>query len=468
MNDDALSQFFRELASSNVAILSINMEENGTLIARLQGVLQGFESTKDLEALVEKQKLQGGNWTRFNIMVTSFLKFCRDVDPWSLWRSSDLIFIYYQDLTNCLLNDNFPVDKLVTLFQETTEYVVPLAKQLDIQYNVLGTRKYQFLSHVASVITKLFNSIKPRFEEPAVSFNELLRKQQILLYTANKLNNIYMRIESPASCANIFKNVKPKSAIQNFSQFPVNEQVEYRYLLGRYYLLNHRVSNAFHQLNSAFGLLAVTSLKASRNNEPVSSAVKRNLQRILKYLLPAGILFGKLPSASFSAQVSPQLSEQYIKLVNAIQAGCFLRFHHWLAQNETILREQKLFILLLEKVPLLIYRNLIRRVILEICLPRRQNKISYALLERALQISLGSANEMQQTKLIYTAINVPGNIPNVLESLINLTLLKANCFPLSAQCVFPKTTNISDVFPPINEKLVALFPLNTDDSWLDE
>lgn len=169
MNDDALSQFFRELASSNVAILSINMEENGTLIARLQGVLQGFESTKDLEALVEKQKLQGGNWTRFNIMVTSFLKFCRDVDPWSLWRSSDLIFIYYQDLTNCLLNDNFPVDKLVTLFQETTEYVVPLAKQLDIQYNVLGTRKYQFLSHVASVITKLFNSIKPRFEEPAVS-----------------------------------------------------------------------------------------------------------------------------------------------------------------------------------------------------------------------------------------------------------------------------------------------------------
>ncbi|KAM3164510.1 PCI domain-containing protein [Lachancea thermotolerans] len=460
MEGDSLKQFFDEVSKGDLSLLNVILEQNGTLIARLQLVLQKYDSDEDIEALVEKQKLHGGSWTRFNILMTSFLKLCRDLNPWSLWESSDLIYTYYQDLTNCLLNDSFPVDNLVTLFQTTTEYIVPLSRQLDANYLALGTRQHQFLAHVSSIITKLFNSIKPRFEEPAVSFESLPRKQQILLYTANKLNNIYMRIDSSSSCANIFKNVKPKSAIQHFSQFPLREQVEYRYLLGRYYLLNHRVSNAFHQLNSAFGMLITTY-----RSKECPPAVQRNLQRILKYLLPAGILFGKMPSIQFCAQLSQNLASSYQQLATAVKTGNFASFHNWLNENEAVLRRQNLLILLLEKVPLLIYRNLVRRVVIDFCFPQTLNKISYEILEHALAMSLGNP---PLSKPIYTAINVPEDIPNVLETLVNLTLLKANCFPLSKQCVFPKTQNINDIFPEVNRRLVALYPLNAEDAWLDD
>ncbi|SCU93923.1 LAME_0F05468g1_1 [Lachancea meyersii CBS 8951] len=454
-----LSQLFDSLMTGNFACLSVNLNQNGRFVAELQAELQNIRTDKELEAMVENQKFEKGKWTRFNILVVSYLKFCQNVNPWSVWESSDLIFNYYQDLTNCLLNDSFPVDPLVTLFQDTTEYVIPLARELDSNYRELGTRQHQFLAHVSSVITKLFNSIKPRYEEPALRFDELPRKQQILLYTANRLNSIYMQIDSPASCANIFKNVKPKSAIQNFSQYPGRERIEYRYLLGRYYMLNHRVSNAFHQLNSAFALLIKCSAQTAGN-----AAVQRNKQRILRYLLPAGILFGKMPTPEICQLHGREMAQKYLALSHIVKSGSLHRFHVWLAQNEHELRRKGLLLVLLEKCPLLIYRSLIRRVIIDFCFPSDTNKISYSFLANGVQFSLGS---LQGLKPIYSAIHAPENVANVLESLVNLGLFKANCFPLSEQCVFPKTDKIDYIFPSVNERLVAFFPLNSDDFWLD-
>ncbi|CEP61224.1 Thp1p LALA0_S02e09538g [Lachancea lanzarotensis] len=458
-----LAQFLHSIESGDLGCLDINLNQNGRLIAELQAELQNGINDKDIEAIIENKKFEGGKWTRFNMLIANFIRFCRDVNPWSLWESSDLIFNYYQDLTNCILNDNFPVDPLVTNFQHTTEYVIPLARELDSSYRELGTRKHQFLTHISSVVTKLFNSIKPRYEKPAAPFEDLPRKQQILLYTANKLNNIYMQIDSPASCANIFKNVKPKSAIESFSQYPVREQIEYRYLLGRYYMLNHRVSNAFHQLNSAFNLL----VKFTAHTAALDPSVQRNKQRILRFLLPVGILFGKTP-ANLENQLhggENDAIQNYLELSHIVKTGCLHRFHVWMAKNEDKLRRQRLLLLILEKCPLLIYRSLIRRAIADFCFPNDSNKISYSFLEIALKFSLGLE---QGLKPIYTMVHVPANISNALESLVNIGLMKANCFPVSQQCVFPKTNKIDSVFPSVNEKLVAFFPLNSDDVWLDD
>ncbi|SCU91554.1 LAFA_0F04456g1_1 [Lachancea sp. 'fantastica'] len=457
-----VAQFLSSIESGDLGCLNINLNQNGRLVAELQAELLNGLSDKDIEAFVENRRFEGGKWTRFNMLIVSFMRYCKDVNPWSLWESSDLIFNYYQDLTNCILNDNFPVDPLVTIFQSTTEYVIPLARELDSKYREIDTREHQFLTHISSVVTKLFNSIKPRYEKPTVRFEELPQKQQILLYTANKLNNIYMQIGSPASCANIFKNVKPKSAIESFSQYPVHEQIEYRYLLGRYYMLNHRVSNAFHQLNSAYSLLVKYTA-----NTAADPSVQRNKQRILRFLLPVGILFGKTPmnlEHQFLHGSGSESTHKYLELSHIVKSGCLRRFHVWMAQHEDELRRQKLLLLLLEKCPLLIYRSLFRRVIVDFCFSNDSNKISYAFLEIALRISLGSP---QGLKPIYTMVHVPENVPNALESLVNIGLMKANCFPLSKQCVFPKAKKIDFIFPSVNEKLVAFFPFNGDDVWLD-
>ncbi|SCW01610.1 LAFE_0E03444g1_1 [Lachancea fermentati] len=454
-----LNQFFQELHNGNDTVLSIDIAANGQLIANLQNHLQNTQDDM-MSSLVEKAKLHNGSWTRYNILVVSFLKFCRDVDPWSLWESFDLVFDYYQSLSNCLLNDSYPLESLVPLFKLTTDIVIPLAARLDENHEALGTRKHQFLAHVSSIISKVFNSVKPKFEEISSRFEDLPEKQKVLLYVSNRLNNIYMRIDSSSSCANIFKNVKPKSTIQRFSQFPIREQIEYRYLLGRYYLLNHRVSNAFHQLNRCFEMLA--------SQQTVTPALRRNMHRVLNYLIPAGILFGKVPSMQMVAQVSPELARSYTPLIHIVCEGNLAAFHCWLAEHETSLRARRLLLLLLEKMPMLLYRNLVRRVVLLVAFPQNLNKISYQAVENAIRISLGPPDRLARLPIIYRTIHAPENVGNVLETLVTLTFLKANCFPLSGQCVFRKTANIRDIFPNINEKLVILFPLNNEDSWLDE
>ena len=40
--------------------------------------------------------------------------------------------------------------------------------------------------------------------------------------------------------------------LAHFNEYQVDQQIEYRYLLGRYYLLNSQVHNAFVQFNEAF------------------------------------------------------------------------------------------------------------------------------------------------------------------------------------------------------------------------
>lgn len=454
-----LEQLFQQLHQNNVSVLSVDLGKNGRFVASLQQHLQANNTTPgQLETLVENQAFHGGSWSRFNILIVSFLKYCKDVNPWSLWESSDLVFNYYQDLSNCLLNDSYSLENLVGLFKDTSDYVIPLASRLDQHYQTMGTKQYQFLTHVSSIISKLFNSTKARFDEPSKSFGELPGKQKILLYIVNRLNNIYFKIDSASSCSNIFKNTKHKSMVERFSEYPAREQVEYRYLLGRYYLLNHRISDSFHQLNSAFQMLA--------GQTTVSPQLQRNMYRVLKYLLPTGILFGKVPATAMVARVSTELAQMYSGLIRVVKEGNIGGFNQWLFTNEQLLRRDKLLLVLLEKLPILIYRNLIRRVIATVVIPQGSNKIPYQLIEHAVRFSTGPSHAGMSP--IYNTIHSSGNVENILVTLINLSLFRGNCFPLNRMCVTMKTNNVNDIFPRVNEKIVAKFPLNNDDSWLDE
>ncbi|EDO16277.1 hypothetical protein Kpol_1053p13 [Vanderwaltozyma polyspora DSM 70294] len=379
-----LSSFFNDLSNGLFINLSLDLAVNGRIVSQLQSELQNYSNgnainDKSLESLVESQSFQfyksgKSEWTRFNIMVVSFLRYCRDVNPWSLSESYDLIFQFYSDLNNCLLNDNYPIDPLVPIYQAATEYIIPVASKLDDHYMVLHTRKHQFLSHCSSIISKLFNSIKPSrsidgetiMSEP--SFDQLPGKQKILLYLVNKLNNIYFKIGSPQLCSNIFKNFKPKSMVTIFSEFPVKEQVEYRYLLGRYYILNNKIVDAFIQLNNAFLMLSsvadVLNIKIEN-----SSPLKRNINRILKYLVPVGLMMNKLPKFWIVSKIDVNLANKYKELSDCVRTGNIKGLNGWLKLYEAELRKDHLLLILIEKLPMLTYRYLIRKVVLEYTMP---------------------------------------------------------------------------------------------------
>ncbi|CCK72465.1 Thp1p KNAG_0K01000 [Huiozyma naganishii CBS 8797] len=451
-------QFFHSLSIEDYGILCVDLNVNGSHIAALQSnlQLQNLDNAA-IEDLVERQKFYKGKWTRFNIMVASYLKFCRDLDPWSVWASSDMIFQYYSDLNNCLLNDSYPLDNLIDVYLQNTEYVLSIAQKLDNNYRSLNTRKFQFMSYVSSVISKLFNSIKPNKStdggEAIIS-----KKQQTLLYLVNKLNNIYFKIKSPQLCSNIFKNFKPKSDVKNFGQFPVNQQIEYRYLLGKYYLFNARITNAFVQLNSAYSLLA--GFSGSRN-----PAILRNLRRLLRYLIPVGLIIGKLPNVGIVAQVYPELAQMYRPLIQAARSGNIFALNEWFRHNELELRQRQLLLILVEKLPMITYRYLLRRVIQIRSSVENTNRLSYDVLQKAFELAIQDNGNKRHD--IYDGIHDSKNAENVLVTLINLGYFRGNCFPLLQLCVFQRTENIDEVLPSVTEKIIAMFPLNNEDAWLD-
>ncbi|EJS41856.1 thp1p [Saccharomyces arboricola H-6] len=450
-------QVLDQLSRGNFAQLTMNLSQNGHELAVLQGQLGGSDD-KQLEALVEQQSAMP-NDTRFKIMCTSYLKYARDVDPWSVWSSSDVIFEFYQCLINCLINDNAPhIDALIPVATRETEFIITLAHRLDSFHLQLRTRKHQFLSHISSILSRLFNSTKP--PRGNMSRANIPGKQRILLYLVNKLNNIYFRIESPQLCSNIFKNFQPKSMLAHFNEYEIDQRIEYRYLLGRYYLLNSQVHNAFVQFNEAFESLLSLPL--------TNQAIIRNGSRILNYLIPAGLVMGKIVKwESLRPFVAQETIDNWNTLYRYVRFGNIHGVNLWLSQNERHLCARQLLLVLLEKLPMITYRNLVKMVIKIWTTEWCQNKLPYSLLERALQLSIGQTYEglTAQQVTIYNGIHSAKNVENMLVTLINLGFLRANCFPQLQLCVVKKTTLIQEIVPPVNERIVKMFPAQSHVLW---
>lgn len=142
---DKFSQLLDQLGRGNFTQLTLNLSQNGQEIAILQQQLAGSDD-KQLDKLVEQHPAMP-NDTRFKMMCISYLKYSRDVDPWSVWSSSDLIFEFYQCLINCLINDNAPhIEALIPVAIRETEFIIALAHKLDSFHLQLHTRNHQFLS----------------------------------------------------------------------------------------------------------------------------------------------------------------------------------------------------------------------------------------------------------------------------------------------------------------------------------
>lgn len=488
MQQYTLNSFYNDISNKKFQVLKLDLSKNGYIIAALQSQLysrscdksthddgSSHYDTQKLQDMVESNNFYSGKWTRFNMMIVSFLEYCQNIDPWSSWNSCDVIFQFYSDLNNCILNDTYPVDELIDIFIENTEYIIPFAELLDSNYRYLQIKKFQFLSYTSSIISKTFNSIKSQHPNSSSNQNHntilnqsnftISKKQQILLYLVNKLNNIYFKIQSPQLCSNIFRNFRPKSSIKNFNEYPVWQQIEYRYLLGRFYLLNKRVSNSFVQLNTSFNLL-FKSYQIMNILDDLRS--KRNLQRILKYLIPLGIIMGKLPNLNFVSKflIDEENNLNYRELLQYVRSGNIFMMNQWLKSNEIILRKRNLFLILLEKLPMLTYRYLLRRVIQIWSIEQQLNRLPYDIFEKCLKVSIQD-NDTSDNINIFNSIHKSKNVENILVTLINLGYLRGNCFPLLQLCVFQRTTDINNILPPIENRMLSMFPLNHEDSWLD-
>ena len=113
-------------------------------------------------------------------------------------------------------------------------------------------------------------------------------------------------------------------------------------------------------------------------------------------------------------------------------------------------------LLLLEKLPIVVFRFLIKRLLTNVIDVEQGNRIPYSLVLRGLQYSVRIEASDADPVTIYNGIHHPDTVEsaeNVLVTLINLGFLRANCFPQMKLCVFQKNTPVKEVMPRVDQRI---------------
>mmetsp|Transcript_10219 Transcript_10219/g.33735 ORF Transcript_10219/g.33735 Transcript_10219/m.33735 type:complete len:237 (-) Transcript_10219:344-1054(-) len=193
--------------------------------------------------------------------------------------------------------------------------------------------------------------------------------------------------------------------------FPRGDVVTYRFFVGRLRMFEDQYAPAEAHLAYAFA-------RCDRRSP-------RNKRAILEFLLPVRLRRGSFPDAALLRKYG---LATLAPLVDAVRRGDLRAFHAALDANRRAFVERGTF-LLLEKVEVLVYRNLVKKVFL---LEGKAAQIKLPVLRRALAF-LGSdvdADEVEciLANLIYKGL-VKGYISHQKQTLV---LSKKDPFPLSA------------------------------------
>lgn len=183
-----------------------------------------------------------------------------------------------------------------------------------------------------------------------------LTKRKGTLCVINHLFKVYFRINNIRRCVDLIKNVETPGFLP-LKKFPVSHVVTYRFFVGRVEMFESRYDTALNHLTFAY--------------EKCPPKFFRNKRLILLYLVPVNLSFGKFPSS--------KLLEKYklgplIPLCRSIKLGDLKSFNKSLKFHADWLIHKGIF-LILEKLKLITYRNLFRKIVNT--LNTTQVKLSY-------------------------------------------------------------------------------------------
>lgn len=191
------------------------------------------------------------------------------------------------------------------------------------------------LEEASTLLRKAFN----------ITFNDRSKnnsKKYGCLYIINIMFKASFRLHKLTLCKTLVRSAE-SPAFPALTSFPVRDQVTYHYYRGRLAMFDMEYGQAQEHLLAAFGMCSRQSM--------------RNVRLALMYLVPVNMLMGSLPSRLLKRYEL----EQFAGIVDGVKQGNLALF------NETLQQHQEYFIragilLVLEKLRVLAYRNLFKRL----------------------------------------------------------------------------------------------------------
>ncbi|VEU21513.1 DEKNAAC102710 [Brettanomyces naardenensis] len=422
-------------------------------IPLLQPILQDYKN-KQLDSIIENYHFFNNDWPAFEILLQKYLIYVRDFDPWSLLDSIDLLMDFYEANSIALNNKQFN-SLLFKLTYEATKIMIPLSKLVDTKLMKVENRvnNYPRVSYLSTVMLKALNNLRSSPELDEKSGNPSTRYTIfVLMYVSISLCNVYIYIGSPILCNNVFSNINVLGLDRRLVS--KSQLIKYRFVLGKFHLLQSHYFEAFHHFEWCF------------SNCHVGSGV-RILVTILKYLIPCGLLVGKIVDTNILRAIAANdnegqlLVELYTPLIEHYKAGDLSRFTECVKANRQYFINMSLLVGFLQRIRILILRNLFHNVY------RMTNMLRFEDIRLALALSL-NVNEQQQAGtqdlwFYLIADKVDDTLTeNILMSLIDNNLIKAK-LTASRNVILRK----NDSFPKIYDIYRIMYPGNSKESWLD-
>lgn len=153
--------------------------------------------------------------------------------------------------------------------------------------------------------------------------------------------------------------------------FSKRDRVSYSYWLGRYHLVCYYVDQARIQLEYAFNTCPEWHF--------------HNKQTILRHLLVANMIRGRLPSQRLLQKY--EMEPVYLELTLHFKKGNLAGFQQTLQDNMGFFRSQGNYLILLERTEILIYRNVLQRLCRLNAHSERSAIVPYRDLLSAFQVS---------------------------------------------------------------------------------
>ncbi|KAK9760439.1 hypothetical protein K7432_015518 [Basidiobolus ranarum] len=291
-----------------------------------------LQSVNNISALCRKNITE----RPYDDLTAAYLTFIKNVDPKNLTHLYDLFAdIFAQFIPAFNAGD---AGWLVPMVKKLSSYLVEFALQADKQTRVRSKNKKA--TDAARILSRTFNMIisdRAPFEES---------KKPAIYFVTNLAFKVYFNLNTIRLCQTFINNIqKAKLSVENF---PISQQVTYRYYVGRLYLYQHLIKQAESELDFAF--------------RRCPSEMRKNRKLIFLYLAIAKIIRGRPPTYELLAKYG--YTEHLGELIRAIGKGDFQSFERCLETKLDWFLSTGNYMILKERCTILIYRHLIKRVFL--------------------------------------------------------------------------------------------------------
>ncbi|KAH8553682.1 hypothetical protein BGW37DRAFT_268332 [Umbelopsis sp. PMI_123] len=256
----------------------------------------------------------------------------------------------------------------VPLFKQLSSMLVQLAFRVDRMSGFTSSDKDKKMDDATRLLSKCFNAtISDRNDGSSFEIS----KKQAVLHVTNLAFKLYFKLRQIRMCRTFISHLAKENV--QIDTFPKSQQITYRYYLGRYYLFESQVRKAERELDIAFR-------KCTRH-------ATRNKRLILIYLISARMVLGIFPRPELLAKYN--LMDKYHSLCTAIKQGNLSGYQYHLERYMPLLLREGNYMMLKERVKVIIWRCLFRKVYILLREPGKTPTLPFAQCLIALQFSSG-------------------------------------------------------------------------------